>query len=139
LYFQIEADDLHAARLLLMARAVAKFGETHVPALAQFHSGGDEDAIDFQANLPLEFKENVYLACVVGVAAQYPAAAGQNCPGKGLCQSRRFFHGNSLHLHCPGHIGRRFGGEFDWRGIFHNVFIGAAVECMISVQERNGL
>src|SRR6185437_17182322 len=56
LNFQIDAGDFRSAFALLVAGALAQFGEAQMAGLAELDSGGDEDAVDIDAGLALELE-----------------------------------------------------------------------------------
>ena len=98
---QVDAGDLAAAILLVAAGALAEFGEADMPALAQLQAGGDHDAVDIDAGLPLELEEHVHGAGIVCAAAEDPSATAEDRAGQDLNQPRGVLDGDGLHLHRP--------------------------------------
>src|SRR5208282_2974868 len=60
LNLEIDAGDLRTAISLLAARALAKFGEPDVAALAEFQPRRNHDRVDVDTGLPLEFEQHVH-------------------------------------------------------------------------------
>src|ERR1039457_2922419 len=87
LYLEIDAGNLLAAIPLVVAGALAEFGEADVPALAQFQPRGNQDDIDFHTDPALELNEHAHRAGIVCASAQNPAAAAENCAREGLDHS----------------------------------------------------
>jgi len=104
---QIDAGNLGAAILLVAACTQAEFGKADVPTLAQLQAGGDQHAVNLNAGLALEFKQDGHRTGIVGATAENPAATAKNGSGEGLDQSRGLFDRNSVDLHRPGGTNRR--------------------------------
>jgi hypothetical protein len=137
LNFKIDAGNLRTAVSNLAARALAKFGEPDVSALAQFQAGGDQHAVNVDTRLAFKLKQHAHAACVVGAPAQDPAPATQNRPRERLDKPRRLRTGNGLHLHRPGN-GERL-PHFEVRHAQpHCWVIGAPAKCFTAVPESNG-
>jgi hypothetical protein len=67
--------------------ALAKFGESNVAGLAELNAGGDKEAVDIDAGLPLEFKQHVNNSVVRRAPAKNPSAAAGDCAGKSANQA----------------------------------------------------
>lgn len=136
--FEVDAGDLSAAILLMAAGTLAKLGKADVAGLAEFETGGDEDAVDVNAGLAFEFKEHVDGSGVICATAEHPTAATQDCAREGVNQSSRFLDGDSLHLHRPGNGHGLCRFELG-HGQPHNGVIGGWRWSLTYVQESNGL
>lgn len=136
--FQVHAGDLSGAVAALVSRALAQLGKADVPGLAELDSSGNENAVDIDAGLALELKEQVDGAGVGGAAAQDPSAACEDGASEGADKARRVNLGDCFHLQGP----------WSWRclyvrrvGHLWNLtlgFIGGRRGTMTVVAESNG-
>lgn len=91
LYLQIDADDFLLAIFAHHLRALAELGKANVGSLAEFQSCCNQNAVDFQAGAPLEFKQDLDQARVACAPAQHPASAPENRAGQGFDRPARLF------------------------------------------------
>lgn len=105
--FEIDAGDLAAAVVGMIMGALAELGQAAMPRLAELDSCGDEDAVNIETGLSLEFKEHVDGAAVTGAAAQHPTSATKDAAGQRLDQAGGLDHRYSFHLQRPGEKGRK--------------------------------
>jgi hypothetical protein len=122
---------------VLAARALAKLSKAQMAVWAQFKTGPDEDAVNIDACLALEFEEHVDHAGVVGAAAQHPASATVNGAGKTLHQARRFLNAYRLHLHRP-RAAAELNSALVCHLASHSGFIGGGRDGIKSVADSNG-
>jgi hypothetical protein len=84
LNFEIDAHSFFPAFHPDQTRTLAQFRKADMRPLAQFEARGNQDAVDFQAGSPFEFKHDVDQARVTCTPAQHPTPTSEDCAGEGL-------------------------------------------------------
>jgi hypothetical protein len=87
-----------------VAGARAELGKADVAGLAELDSGGNEDALDVYAVLPLEFEEHVHDAGICGAPAENPATAAEDGSSEGRDEARWLNLRYRLHLQSPWNV-----------------------------------
>ncbi len=108
LNLKVDAGNLSAAIMMVVASALAELCKANMPALAQFQPGCDQHTVDIHAGLPLELEQHAHRAGIVCATAQNPAAAAENRACESLDQPRRVLYRDGPHLHRPGDAHRLY-------------------------------
>jgi len=117
--FEVYADDLSAAVVVMAFCALAEFGEAEMRELAEFESDRDEDGVDIDAVHAFELEEHIDGAVVVSSTAEDPSAAGKDSAREGVDERIGVAHGCGLRVEGPGKALPRKDRLDGWRNHYH--------------------